>query len=345
MALHWLDGFESYYDQNDVNALPNLDGGTKISCDNTFGRFGQGMRLEWVDTYRYLAEVTGSPDTIVVGFALKFTTAPTSFNNYDILRLLDDFNEATGNIHVRFRANGSGLIEARDSANSLLGTSSGHVISTNTWYFVEFKVYIHDSAGTIEVKVDGVTRLNLTSQDTLNGSNAYVGGVRLGNNYLNYTYMDDLYVCDTSGSSPCNDFLGDSRVDVLRPDGIGNTTQFAPSAGDNYENVDEVYPDDEATYNDGDLAEKDTYQLSDLSALGTTIYGSKSQITVRKTDAGSRKVKVVTRSNITDYLGDEKILSDTFQTFTKLYENNPDDAAAWEEADLNGSEVGVLVSA
>ena len=78
---------------------------------------------------------------------------------------------------------------------------------------------------------------------------------------------------------------------------------------------------------------------------GTTIHGFKSQITVRKTDAGARKCKLLTRAGTTDQLGSEIALSDTYLTHTEIYEDNPDDAAAWEDADINAVEVGVEITA
>ena len=75
-----------------------------------------------------------------------------------------------------------------------------------------------------------------------------------------------------------------------------------------------------------------------------TIHGFKSQITVRKTDAGSKQCKILTRSGTTETLGSAITLSDTYKTYTEIYEENPDDSAAWEDADINAVEVGVQIT-
>ncbi len=345
MTLLWFDGFEGYNSSEDIQALPNLDA-NNLSFGTSYGRrSSRGIRIDQYDDRYYLCEVTGEPNTIILGFAFKAYSIGSYSSTSAMVRIYDKF--LLTNIHLKFHINSSKLIEVRNNAGTLLGTTSGHVIEVNTWYYIEIKAYIHDSAGTVEIKVDEIQRLSLTSQDTCNGTNVYVGAVRLGVHAQNSTCgCDDLYVCDDSGSKN-NDFLGDVRIDVVRPNGVGAHTDFSPSAGSNYQNVDETYPDDDTTYNDSQdvaVGEQDSYAMESLDVIGSTIHGVKDQITVRKTDAGARSVKVLTRQGGSDYLGDTIILSDTFTTHARIMENNPDDAAAFVEADITSGEVGVEVT-
>ena len=43
--------------------------------------------------------------------------------------------------------------------------------------------------------------------------------------------IDDLYICDGTGSAPHNTFLGDCRVDTLLPTADGTAQQWTPSTG------------------------------------------------------------------------------------------------------------------
>ena len=238
-------------------------------------------------------------------------------------------------------------MQAKNGDGTLLGTTSGLGLIYNVWVYVEIKVTIDESGGVVIVKANGNTVLNLSSKDTQNSANAYLNRIE----YCGFcpdldTFYDDLYILDTTGAKN-NDFLGDIRVDVARPEGAGTYTDFTPSAGANYQNVDEsLGPDDDTTYNDGsNVADQDTYQCTSLpSPAGTTIHGVKSQITVRKTDAGARAVKVLTRAGTTDHLSSELSLSDSYLTPAEIIEDNPDDSAAWEDADINAAEVGVEVT-
>ena len=127
--------------------------------------------------------------------------------------------------------------------------------------------------------------------------------------------------------------------------GAGSNTGFAPSAGSNFENVDETPgPDDDGTYNDGDaLNEKDSYAMDDLSA-GGTIYALKHQMTVKKTDAGTVGVKPLIRVGGSDYVGSEVMLTTDYTTETQIWEDNPDDSNPFEEADVNAIEAGMQIT-
>lgn len=343
MTLLWFDGFESYYNSNDVDALINLDAYYAEFYASEGRRNSRALRIFTYNDRFYKADAPGTPSTLIFGFAVR-----GSFWNYaygfPLLKVYDLFSG--GVVHLYFYINSSGLIEVRNSSDTLLGTSSGHgMMLGNTWYYIEVKVYIHDSSGTVTVRLNEAEVLSLTGQDTCNGSNAQVGAVALCSNGTTI-YYDDFYMLDTSGTKN-NNFLGDVRVDAVRPDGAGTHTDFTPSAGSNYQNVDETYPDDDTTYNDGaNVNDQDSYGLPALpSPAATTIFGVKDQITVRKTDAGAMECKLLTVQGGSDYLGDAINLSDTFTTHARIMEDNPDDSADWEDADISGGEIGVEITA
>jgi len=349
MTLLWFDGFESYNDAVDMYALDEYNYIVTNGFSSSYGRNGRGMYHYYTNAgTRWVAQNTLSENgTLIIGFAMKHLhTGNFVYNSSDpLLRIYD--NASDYNTHVRFHGkDGTRVIEVRDNAGNVLGTGTIE-IPYNTWVYVEFKVVIHDSAGIVQTKINGVLDIDISGQDTLNGSNAYCGSVliRPVATYGSY-YWDDFYICNGQGTKN-NDFLGDIRIDPLRPNGAGTYTDFTPSAGSNYQNVDETYPDDDTTYNDGaSVADQDSYALENLpSPASTTIHGVKSQITVRKTDAGAMECKILTRAGTTDDLGDTINLSDSFVTYTKILEDNPDDSAAWEDADVNGMEVGVEITA
>jgi len=348
MALLWGEGFSTYGSNADANRLSNLfylSDGFHVN----YARFaGQGITM--VDAAKYYKEeVPGTPATIIFGRAIYLydPETPTYHTSYPLFLLYDAF--PTGNIHLKFHINASRLIEVRDGAGSLIATTSGHSIEASTWYYVEVKAIISNTVGQITIRVNEMQVLGTSAdEDTQNGSNVYVKCIyTAGVHGAIQTFFDDGYICDTSGSKN-NDFLGDIRVDEDVPDAAGAHTDFTPSAGSNYQNVDETPgPDSDTTYNDGSsVNDQDSYGLPALPApAGTTIHAVIDQITVRKTDAGLRKCKILTRQSGTDYLGSEIVLSDSFTTETRVMENNPADSLAWEDADISGGEIGVEVTA
>ena len=349
MALLFFDGFERYYRGDDMSVITS-DVISSISMygNNNFrsnGYIGRRGGYCWCQQYgdNYIKYVLSSNyQTFIFGAAFKLDALPSYSQLYPFLSFRDGLSDA----QLRFHGNGSEILVYRGD-NTQLGTTSGAGLAMGVWRYLEIKVTIDNSSGAVEIRIDGSTVLNLTSQDTQYTSNAYFNVLDHRMMYtgaLNYTYWDDMYWLDTTGTKN-NDFLGDVRVDPLDPSGAGTYTDFTPSAGSNYQNVDEIYPDDDTTYNDGaNVADQDTYAMDDLEALSTTIHGVKSQITVRKTDAGSRGTKILTRSGTTDHLSSELALSDSFVTHLEIMEDNPDDSAAWAEADVNAMEVGIEIT-
>ena len=347
MALLWFDGFESYNDSTDINAVQKLSASLlsaygSISSSGRNGRCWQNS-YNYYDLHFYRVRLITNPTTVIFGFAMYMTS--TSDPEVSLTRPFCRIYDPAGTTNLKFCVNGSRDIEVYGPGDVLIGTSTGPPLEGLIWYYIEIKVTIDNAVGTVEIRIGETQVLSLINKDTQGGSDSEVGSVLIGY-AISSTRIDDLYICDNSGSEN-NDFLGDVRVDVLRANAPGTYTDFTPSAGSNYENVDEAYgPDDDTTYNDGaNVADKDSYALGDLpSPAGTTIFGVKSQITVRKTDAGSRRCKILTRAGTTDDLGSSLILSDTFITHYEIYENNPADSLDWEDADVNGMEVGVEIT-
>jgi len=346
MSLLWFDGFESYNNDADATAVPFLS-----TAENTFstnyGRRGSRgfMQNHYNDSFNINLSYTdyfpapANNTTIIVGHALYANKAATPYDSPG--RCLIHLGWQVG---VYFKHN-TNILQVRRINGTILGT--GTTTLGSQWWFFEIKVYIHDTAGTVEVRLNGNVEILVTGIDTKHQAHNYVPSVGLRSGNSNPVWRDDLYICNAQGSKN-NDFLGDIRVDALRPNAAGIYTDFTPSAGSNYQNVDESYgPDDDSAYNQDDiLGHQDSYGIGSLPSppVGTTIHGVKSQITVRKVSAGSKQCKLLTRAGTTDDLGNAITLSDVFTTHPKIFENNPDDSAAWEDADVNGMEVGAEVT-
>jgi hypothetical protein len=134
---------------------------------------------------------------------------------------------------VDFRIDTSGFIVATRNG-TVLGTSSS-AVSFNAKHYFEFRTVIDATAGQIEVKVDGVSILSLTSQNTRNTANSYFNAIGFGCINGGYggatTYWSDIVMVDNTGSAPANTFMGDLQVKYLGgPTGDGGTNQFTMQA-------------------------------------------------------------------------------------------------------------------
>lgn len=342
MSLRFIDGFDHYVTADisekwssavntpAVNASAGRRGGGALLAPNS-GTLGQ------------VYKVLDAQGTWVIGAALKLS--PITANARDIIALYD-----SGTIQAAVRLNADGTLSAM-RGTTVIGTTT-FALSAGLFYYIEMKVVIHDSTGTFEIKVDGSSKLALTSQDTKNTSNATANEIRIGpagtvSAGSTYTW-DDLYICDGQGSTN-NTFLGDCRVDTVYPTGNGNSSQLTGSDGnstDNYLLVDETSPNDDTDYVESSTAgNKDTYACGDISHTPTSIFGIQVLANAKKDDAGARSIATVTRSGSTDYDGATQALSTSYVYYSDIRETDPNTAAAWTKTNLNAAEHGVKVAA
>ena len=163
--------------------------------------------------------------------------------------------------------------------------------------------------------------------------------------------IDDLYILDNVDSGiagmPNDDFLGDVRVEVIRPSGNGNSSDWIgqdANSTDNYLNVDETTPDGDTTYNESDVVDdKDTYAYSNLSTVSGTVYGVLPTPYIRKTDSGTREFASVARLSTTEDDGPSTPLSTSYQYLQNALDGNPD-GDPWTIADVNSAEFGPKVT-
>ncbi len=185
------------------------NGGSILST----GRNGRGWNSTQVTTTGIAYyNAAHSADTWIVGFATNMWLT-TSWSTF--------FTVGEGSVGTSIQANTDGSVRAVvGNSGSVHGTSSAGAMpgmsdtSGGTWKYVEVKVKVHASAGTVDVQVNGASVLSLSGLDTDNGgSKVECEFFRLlqlsGGGY------DDVYLCDTAGSIR-NDFLGDIVVEAQR---------------------------------------------------------------------------------------------------------------------------------
>ena len=342
MALLWIDGFEGYGTTDDAIPAPTgvlrrrytetSDGSSSSYTQIKAGRFG-GHGL-WLSNDRIYTPTLTTDDTLIVGFAFKIT---------------DIYNTAmlgffTTDLAGQFYVNVVGTELEVERGGTILGTTSGLGLVIDTWYWLELKVKCHDSTGTYELRIGETDVLSASGVDTKEGTNDY-SVIRLGTTgtVLDIEY-DDFYVCDSTGSTN-NDFLGNCAVTAIRPNGAGYQDELTPSAGVNYQNVDEDELDDDTSYNEsGVIGEKDTYNYDNVSGL-EEVFGIQINTECRETDAESFKLKTVTRISSTDYTDSEQtIATSDFTNKRSISELNPNTSLAWTVTTLNLAEFGVEVA-
>lgn len=335
MSLLWMEGFEW------VNSAADL----ALRYDSILGITAQqagrvsGFSVATSNGATVIQKNLGSNRASwVIGLGF-FHVAGASAR---LIYLLDSTS-----LQCELRTNASNqLLITRNGSQASITNGTSTVTLSAGWNYVEWKVTIANSssADSCIVMLNGVEVINVTAgSDLQNTANAFAQTVGLGNTSSATYRFDDWYVLDQSGSVN-NDFLGDSRVITLYPDGNGNSTQWTPIAGTNYENVDDATPDADSTYNfSSTVGHTDLYTFGNAPAALTTIHGIQTGIVARKDDAGSREFARVIRTNSTNYDGTTVTLTDSYVSYAEVQEQNPNTSSAWTVSDINAIEAGIKV--
>lgn len=350
MALIYANGFDHY-----TNADFTLITDTVkkewdyYSLGNTYSESTArtGMALT-SNVNTHLGKYFDTPlTTIVVGLAFynqslnwtPFVVRGTSDNGYS--DHCGIYVDSTGRIQG-FRNNSTYQATFSNYSTSysvLLGTATVPLIKTFAgWSYLEAKFVLSDTVGSITVKFNGTEVLNTTGVDTLFNSTT-AGGVGFNGAGLSDSYWDDLYIADT-------DFLGEIRVVTLLPStGNGSNTDWTPSTGtDHGALVDEAAPNITDYVSSSTLNQIDTWNYPAVGYTGTIKAVAMNHYCM-KGDAGSRAISAVTRPASTNRVNSKLIYPPgSFAYYQSIWDNNPEDSAAWEVADVDGAEFGVKVT-
>jgi len=330
MTVRFLESFQHYTTL--AQLASKWGSGVPVgSIGNTYPR--------WTGANYYIPQNASIQRTLdnqatwVVGFALRYISTGGS------VTLLDFLDGTSSQVFLRINADNT-LSFVRGS--TVLGTTSFSLIS-GTWYYIEAKVTINNTTGVCEVRVNGDTKLSLTSQNTRQSANNYANIVKFGSfNNTPQWGLTDIYIADGNAAQT---YLGDIRVKCLFPSGAGATTQWTPSAGSNYQNVDESTPNDDTDYNLSSVAGQiDTYAMDNLAANDTPL-AVQWIARLRKDDAGTRTIRRVLRSGGANYEGSNVNVSDTYNYYTEVLETDPATGVAWTNSGVNAVEAGIKLQA
>jgi hypothetical protein len=209
-----------------------------------------------------------------------------------------------------------------------------------TWYYIEWKIKPDNSTGSTEVRVNGELWCSFTG-DTLQSAGPIDHVVLSAQDY--YSYMDDFYVLDTSGTVN-NNFLGPCMVEGLLPNANTTDKDFVTSTGtDHYALVDDVPCDENTSYVDGDTTgDKDIWQYENLSQIDSDVHGVQVWTCAAAT-SGSYTAKTVADDGTTENADTGLTVSaTTYDGLFRLLDQTPS-AGSWSVTIINGSSFGVEV--
>jgi hypothetical protein len=242
--------------------------------------------------------------------------------------------------YMSVRVGSDGAIDLQRTTTVVASSAVG-ALTLNTWHYIEVYFHPDNSAGEITLKVDG-TQVVTFSGDTTNDLSVVSGFSLSGMNNTSYawTRYDDL-VANSGAGSFNNTWPGQVRLLPIRPESPGNYAQWdrgGVDLGSNEAAVRQAY--DFAVRQTSTADEYDTFDpdVPDLP-VGATI--ANIIVCVKgKVEAGSGVVAPMVRANGTDDIGSDFTLGVGYLWAQEVWPQNPDDTAAWAEADLALLEIG-----
>lgn len=307
---------------------------------------GQGLRVvgqpsSVSPTVGFMQRSVASSPVIIIGFDFRRVSSTAGESIFLYLR-------EGSTVHLYASATETGVINVYRGDGTLLGSTTAGAILEDTFGFVELEAGIDNAAGFAVLSVNGEELLTITAADTRNGGTlgevdqvllaCSSPGFPLTSNLHDF---DHVYVLDDNGAAPLNAKLGPIRVDILYPTSNSGTPGFTPSAGTNYQNVDDTTPDDDATYNQTTTpGAEDRFGITDLPSASSSIFATQLRTVAKRSDAGLIDVIPAIVSSGTQADGVTQALGSSYIEYTDLFLQNPDGDIPWDDAAINALEIG-----
>jgi len=243
----------------------------------------------------------------------------------------------------------------RSPATGLLtfyrGTGAGTAIATGmipvplTATLIEVRYKPHDTAGVVQVKINGVFDPGLdfsaAPKDTTDGATT-IDGIRFGGDGSNYPscYFDNIVIDDAA-------WPGDTKIQIILVTGAGAVaaqwTPISTPASLNFECVNEN-PASETDY-----VQTNTTGHLDLYAAGNLVGSIESikcvqvqALVVKEGAPTPLNLRLAINSGGTEYEGgDNAVPATTSKAFQKVWQIDPKTTGAWIPAGVNALEIGM----
>lgn len=338
MTLLVMEGFDHVSSAGQMAGKTN-GGVAEGSSTSTETRFGHGRSLHQTSSsHQVLWRLGGGAhETLAVGFAYRHSGH--GFANFVAL-----YGDSGTTNHLNLSVAGTtGILSLRRGTTEL---ATWAAIPPSNWVHIQMQATLNDTAGSVQVWVDGGLVIDLADVDTRNGGTgavfdavAFQGTSGSGRHHQ----IDDVWVTNPVGPAPHNGLLGDCRVMTIFPAGTGFHSELSGSDGDsadNWELVAGETPND-SSYVGSDIAgQRDTYLLSALPDPAVDVLAVQISPRVAKTDAGAISGRRILRINEVDYTGSDVVMGSTFNYAPDLLVTNPATGLPWSEGQIAEMEAG-----
>lgn len=349
MANRWCDGFGRYggvearmLNGSSGSAWAEVSNCDLVTTNARTGTYCLHITANNLTNDAVARRVFGDTLTeVFFGQAIHFNFLPTA--EYLTLAqpgyVIASFRSQANVRQVSVKVGTDGSIFVIGPGGTLLGRTIP-IIGAGSWHHVEHYLKVGNGDGAYELRVDEVTRLNLTGIDTDAGAGE-VSQVAIEQQTVDSLNLSiaDCYVNDTvDDGSGCNDFIGDCKSGVRMVNADTAQADFTLSSGvSGYELLNEIPPDDADYIETSSTTAESNFGLEDGPASLTEILTVRPFVRAWKDDAGTAEIAPSMISNSVK----ETVSSQPITTGAAYYDVNvplnPDTSAPWTLSEFDAA--------
>lgn len=324
MARIFIDGFE-----NNSMEFWSVAGNNYIASSSGVPGF-KGNYCMRIYQNGYALKTLSTP-LASMKMAFKIQKIFSGGYDRDLVRFLDSADNTC--LSLIFN-NISHKLEARlGSYNGTLLASGNTVFNSGETRHIEIAYAPLNSGGILTVRFGGVNELTYTGDTTAGLEN--ITKIIFGTASSDYgvdMFLDDVVIDNTN-------WIGNTYIQKGQVSGAGTTTQFTPSAGANYQCIDEI-PYSDTDYNSSNtVGHIDTFPITAIT--GAIISVKSVQLEARIAYEGTpTHIQLGCRSGGVNYFADDFLPILSFRKVSKILELNPDGNIEWTKSAVNAMEIG-----
>jgi len=350
MGVFFADSFNSYSASSDLDR--NWTGLTRVgwTWNATAGRTGGGA-IQLVSTANGKLAIPSNlfsqiaSGIVGMGFWLKCTAAPTTNTWFLIGQFNNTFGSNFASTSSILSIHTTGALAIGFNFSQTAGTVGSLNVCDGNWHYVEVYMGSYGSSAQ-KCWVDTIQQWNMSFGGGAGDTqvNIVVGGTSSANNTLT---ISDIYFFDNGVNEsplPTDQPLGQSVIDVFRPNG-DSAVQFTRSTGsNNYANVDEVSANDDTDYNSDNVSgHADEYDYEDLAFSPGSIRAVQLVTRAKNNGPGGMQFKTRCRSGATVSDSGPLAVPASYQNNRRIFNRDPATSVAWTGSGFNAAKFGVLI--
>jgi len=264
--------------------------------------------------------------------------------------LLWFMDETTIQLSVIRKTNGYFAVLRGNHTGVELGESQNlYPLNIDEELDIECKATFHNTTGSVELRINGITEINLTNVNTRSSSNNFANQVRIGSGSNTSANIANKFkhfiLMDTTGST-MNDFIGPVAVTSLRPNEDGHYDDWTPNTGNRFAAVNQAVTDGDTTYVTADTAtDKVSFKLGNLPAGVTDVFGVFAQAQIKREAETTRIARMFLRSGVDDEpIGTAQGIGPTYAFRNAAVTVSPFTTNAFDVAEINDIELGMEIT-